>query len=144
MPKLSSGKRTSLAPIRNERGAAAVEFALTLLYLFLFFIAFAQIVEIFVAHERLSFASFVTSRIYSVHGRAKASKAANSIDPGISVSIEEDGNYGSQAIRSATITVKKSIDVPLDFTNIFSKGGARFAISKRVRTFRELDPGGDN
>ena len=130
--------------LRGEMGAALVEFAITLALLFLFFIAFVQILSIFMAHERLSFACFVASRVYSVQGRANAINTANTIENGIGIKIKQGGGYTSKVIKSRIITVDKKIDVPIDFRNIFSKAGTTFAISKGVKTFREVDPGGDN
>jgi hypothetical protein len=128
----------------GDMGAVVVEFAITLVFLFFFFIAFIQILSIFMAHERLSFACFVASRVYSVQGRTQAINTANTIETGLSIKIKEDGGYESKVIKSRTITLEKKIDVPIDFRNIFSKTGTKFAISKGVKTFREVDPGGDN
>lgn len=147
MVQLSSAKNKGHA-LRGERGAAVVEFAVTLLFLFFFFIAFMQIVQIFVGHERLSLATFVASRVYSVHGTKQARNAAYSIESGTTIiRIEEDPNpdaYNSDTIKSRVVTLEKGIDVPIDFRNILSKGGTKFVISNTVKSFFEDDPGGDN
>jgi len=130
--------------LRGEMGAALVEFAITLAFLFLFFIAFIQILSIFMAHERLSFACFVASRVYSVKGETKAINTANTIDNGNGIKIKQGGGYASEVIKSSTITVDKKMDVPIDLRNVFSKAGTTFSISKGIKTFREVDPGGDN
>jgi hypothetical protein len=117
-------------PDKNgERGAAAVEFAFAMIILFFFFISFYQIVEIFLAHERLSYAAFVASRAHQVHGNAY--RAALSVDSDFSIRTDND-----------SVTLTKSIPVPINFHNPFSGGairerGATFTISKKVPTFVE-------
>ena len=111
-----------------------VEFAITLVFLFFFFIAFVQIVEIFIAHERLSFSTFVVSRTYSVNcgSRKPTERAKRAIEPRAVIRWERP------------ITLDKEIDLPIDFENIFAKGGAKFTISKFVKAFTEQIRSGDN
>jgi hypothetical protein len=110
-----------------------VEFALTLLLFFLFFIAFMQLVMIFIGHERLSFATFTASRYYSIHDREAAEIMYRKIDPEAVLSI--DPPY---------VILDKEIDVPLDFENIEKRGDNKFMITNKVKTFVEPHPQGDN
>lgn len=117
--------------LKNDKGAVVVEFAMSLLFLFFFFIAFVQVVQIYVAHERLSYAAFAASRAYSVSGNHI--DAANAIESGAIIRTRPD-----------SITLEKDIDIPIDLENIFNGGGGRFRISKTIRTFREPVLPGDN
>jgi len=120
--------------LKNDRGAVMVEFAITLLFLFFFFIAFVQIVEIIIAHERLSYSSFVVSRTYSVNAgdRKPAERVKSAMEPRAIIRWERP------------VTLDKEIDVPIDFENIFSKGGAKFTVSNFVKAFIEHEKSGDN
>jgi len=120
--------------LTDKRGAVTVEFAITLLFLFLFFIAFVQIFEIFIAHERLSFASFVVSRTYSVNAgdRKPAERVKRAMEPRAVIRWERP------------VTLDKEIDLPIDFENIFAKGGAKFTVSNFVKAFIENEKSGDN
>ncbi len=114
---------------KMQRGATTVEFAFAMLFLFFFFIAYTQIVEIFLAHERLTYAAFLASRAHQVHGSAY--KAASSVDSGFSLETEKDA-----------VTLSKYIPVPIDFKNPFVKGafreaGTRVRVSTKVATFEE-------
>lgn len=112
-------------------GATLVELALVLPILFFFFTAFFQIVEIFIAHERLSYASSITARSYSVSGNHR--KTAQSVESDIAIKAGGD-----------TITLEKRIDVPINFENILSKRKVKFKISSTAKTVRQRDMGGDN
>lgn len=150
MARLSMVQMQKRDRILDEKGAAVVEFAFALLFLFFFFAAYVQIQFLCLAHERLSLASFVASRVYSVDGGAKAASVVNSIASGVNVRIEPDGGYQSETIKSRTIALQKELSVPIDFRNIDFSGnypsprGGKFTIRSTVRTFRERDPGGDN
>lgn len=127
--KMNKGKR-----LTDNRGAVVVEFAITLLFLFFFFVVFVQIVGIFIAHERLSFTSFVVSRTYSVNAgdRKPAEKVKKAMEPGAVIRWERP------------VTLDKEIDLPIDFENIFAKGGAKFTVSNFVEAFIEHERSGDN
>jgi len=119
--------------IRNERGSAVVEFALTLVFLMFFFLSFMQITAIIIAHERLSFATSVASRYFSVHDQEAAEIMYTQIEPDAAFSF-----YDQHVI------LDKKIDVPIDFYNVFKKGGAQLPIYNKVKTFVEPHPKGDN
>lgn len=134
MAQLALIKTNEGDTFKSDRGAVVVEFAITLLFLFFFFIAFIQIIEIFIGHERLSFTSFVVSRTYSVSAgdRKLAESVKNSME-------------STAVIRwELPVTLDKEIDVPINFENIFIKGGAKFTVSNFVKTFVESEKLGDN
>jgi hypothetical protein len=120
---------------KNEKGAAAVEFAFTLLFLFLFLGLFLELVAIILTHERVSFASFSFSRLYSVHRVSEAYDAVNSIDPKV---------YPSPGPGSNKITCKKNIYLPVDLYHFTQKGGMYFQVEKQWNVFMEPYPSGDN
>ncbi len=121
----------------GESGATTVEFAFAMIWVFFFFTAYYQIVEIFIAHERVSYAAFLASRAHQVHG--DASTAAGFVESGYELTTRND-----------SVTVSKDIRVPLDFENPFSGnafrvGGAWFTVAETVPTFSEPGEGsGDN
>ncbi len=119
--------------LNNESGAAVVEFAIALIFLMFFFLAYMQIVGIFISHEKLSFATSVASRYFSVHDQEAAEIMYTQIEP--------DAAFGFHA---PYVILEKKIDVPIDFNNIFKKGGAQFPIYNQVKTFVEPHPEGDN
>ncbi|MDM8555197.1 pilus assembly protein [Desulfococcaceae bacterium HSG7] len=119
--------------IKNESGSAVIEFAMTLILLIFIFLAFMQITKIFIAHERLSFATSVASRYFSVHDREAAEIMYTKIEP--------DAAFNFSA---PNVILDKKIDVPIDFYNIIKKGGAQLPIYNKVKTFVEPHPEGDN
>lgn len=129
--KAQRGSDEIMKVFSNDKGAVVVEFMFALLFLFLFFIAFAQMIQIYVAHERLSYAAFAASRAYSVHGNYM--NAANAIESGAVIKTD-----------ASSITLEKDIDVPINFEALFREGGTKFRISKTIKTFREPVLGGDN
>ncbi len=120
-----------------QLGATTVEFAFAMMWVFFFFIAYYQVVEIFLVHERVSYATYIASRAHQVHG--DASKTASSVLKGYELKKRND-----------SVTISKTISVPIDFYNPFGshgfkKGGARFTVAATVPTFSESgDGGGDN
>lgn len=122
---------------KSQAGAATVEFAMAMLFVLFMFIAYYQTVMVFLAHARLSYAAFVASRAYQVHGNARSAAA------------DKDKDFRLRLEGSAVI-MEKDISVPIDFFNVFvgrsiRTGGATFTVSQRVKTFIEdRNPGGDN
>ena len=123
---------------RNEKGAAAVEFAFTLLFLFLFLGLFFELVAIILSHERVSFAGFSFSRLYSVHRVSEAYDALNTIDPEASVKVTR-GSF-----KKGTVTCKKHIFLPVNLYHFTQKGGIYFHVAKSWNVFMEPHPDGDN
>ncbi len=108
-----------------------------MIWVFFFFIAYYQIIEIFLVHERVSYATFIASRAHQVHG--DASTAAGAVL-----------NEYEIKTRKKSVTISKTIRVPIDFKNPFDgndfrTGGARFEVAETVPTFSEPGEGsGDN
>lgn len=120
----------------RQRGATTVEFAFAMVFLFFFFITYVQIVEIFLAHERVTYAAFKASRAHQVHGSAY--RAAASVENNFSLETDSD-----------SVTVSKTISLPIDFYNPFSgntfnERGMRFTVGATVPTFVEPQSSGDN
>ncbi len=153
-------KKRIYGKARSDGGAVAVEFAFTMLFLFLLVCIFMQIAGLFIAHERLSLAAFAASRTFSTEKYGGALGAAYSIESGIDLRIgsyTRGGQYRSNGVRtpapyygeseflrSKMITLTKRVDTPIDLRNILSRENASFTISKTVVTLEETDPGGDN
>ena len=117
----------------KEKGAVAVEFAFTLLFLFLFVTAYVALTMIFIGHERLSFASFASGRILATKGNGPAETTANNIENNITISIGDD-----------FISLQKTLKLPLDFSDVYTRGSHDFTIKKTTKVWREKDFGGDN
>jgi len=123
----------SRKPIKNNKGAAVVEFALALVFLMIFLMAFMQIAGIFIAHEKLYFATSVASRYFSIHDEEAATIMYTQIEPDAAFSFD-----------LKNVNLDKRIDVPLDFYNMFQKGGTKWPLHGSVRTFVEPYHSGDN
>lgn len=118
---------------KNNKGAAVVEFALALVLLMIFFLAFMQISGIFIAHEKLYFTTSVASRYFSIHDEEAAEIMYTQIEPDAAFSFSNNH-----------VILYKGIDVPLDFHNMFQKGGAQWPLRGKVKTFVEPPHSGDN
>ncbi|OLN30379.1 hypothetical protein DVDV_0579 [Desulfovibrio sp. DV] len=115
---------------RNEAGAATVEFAFALMFILFLFVASVNISEIFLAHSRLRYATFVASRVQAVGGSAEA--AASEIDKDFRLKITSD-----------TVSAQKTVALPQAVGTLFGTGQS-FTISHAVKTFVEPTPSGDN
>ncbi len=115
-----------------------MEFAFALLFLFLFIGIFFEFVGIFLTHERVSYANFAFSRLYSVHRVSEANSALNTIDSSVSVTISEASS------QSASITCSKFIHLPVNLYNFSRRGGLDYKVTKEWHTFMEPQLGGDN
>jgi len=115
---------------RNEAGAATVEFACALMFLLFLFVAYVNISEIFLAHSRLRYATFVASRVHAVGGSAEA--AASEIDKDFKLKTTSD-----------KVSAEKAVDLPKAVGTLFGTGRS-FTISHAVKTFVEPAPSGDN
>lgn len=132
------GLRTAPAPStgpapgtrRAETGAVMVEFAFALMFIFLIFIAYVKISEIFLAQSRLRYACFAASRTQAVHGSAQ--DAASKIDK----------DYTLTA-TSKKVRMEKTIELPKAVGTLFGTGES-FKISHEVKIFSEPSQSGDN
>jgi hypothetical protein len=121
-------------PHHRECGAVMVEFAFALMFIFLVFIAYIQVSEIFLAHERLRYASSVASRAYAVGG--SASGAASKIDQNYDLKTKKEN--GAQ-----TVTLTKKIDLPEAVGKLFGEKDG-FTIAHALKTYMEPSQFGDN
>lgn len=115
--------------VAGQQGATTVEFAFAMIFLSFFFIAYVEITEIFLAHERVTYAAFKASRAHQVHGNAYL--AASAVDSNFTLDTGQD-----------SVTVSKEIPVPIDFENPFTKNaireqGTTFRVAAKVPTFVE-------
>lgn len=119
--------------LKQQKGAAAVEFAFAMIALFAFFAIYMQFVLIFIAHEQTTFAGFAAARIHAVKGSGAAISTAAAID-------------GSAAIEfsSGELVISREVPVPAGIDRVFSQGQGRFTVTHRSPTFREPEPNDDN
>lgn len=115
---------------RDQAGAATIEFAFALMFVLFFFIAYVKISEIFLAHSRLRYATFVASRVQAVGG--SADKAASKIDKDYKLKTGKD-----------KVSLEKTLDLPKAVGTLFGTGES-FTIGHSVKTFKETTPSGDN
>jgi Flp pilus assembly protein TadG len=118
------------SPGRNQAGAVMIEFAFGLLFIFLIFIAYVKISEIFLAQSRLRYAAFVASRVHAVGGSAQ--NAASKIDKDFTLKKDKD-----------SVSLEKTVKLPKAVGTLFGTGES-FTINHSVKTFVETTPSGDN
>ena len=116
--------------LHGEKGATLVEFAFAMVYIFFFMAAFSQIVMIMVAHERISYAAYTGTRVNAVKGNVR--KAVS------------DVNGGRVSVRGNGVKVSETLNLPLDFHNIYKKGGGRFTATAEFKMPEEPADRGDN
>ena len=126
-------------PGEGERGAVMVEFAFALMFIFLVFIAYINLSEIFLAHERLRYATNVASRAHSVGG--SASNAASKIDKGYELKTE--GKAGEEKGGEGSVSMSKKIDLPEAVGKLWGEKDG-FTIYHKVKTYMEPKHSGDN
>lgn len=115
---------------RGQAGAVMIEFAFALLFIFLIFIAYVKISEIFLAQSRLRYAAFVASRAHAVGGSAQ--NAASKIDKDFTLKKDKD-----------SVSLEKTVKLPKAVGTLFGTGES-FTINHSVKTFVETTPSGDN
>lgn len=118
-----------------RQGAVMVEFACALVFILLFFVAYVQFADIFLANLRLTYAAFVSSRAYAVGGSAQ--QAAGKIDQDFTLRIQ-----GPR--RNQEVILRKNLDLPMDLENYGQSGTRPFTIEHRVWTYGEPRLSGDN
>lgn len=126
-------------PRHGERGAVMVEFAFALMFIFLVFIAYIKISEIFLAHERLRYGAFVASRAHAVGG--SASNAASKIDKGYE--LKTKGKAGEAQGGEGSVSLSKKIDLPEAVGKLWGEKNG-FTIDHKVKTYMEPKHTGDN
>lgn len=114
----------------GELGAATIEFAFGLMFIFLIFIAYVKISEIFLAHSRLRYAAFVASRTHAVGGSAQ--DAADRIDKDFTLKTSD-----------SEVSLEKTVKLPKAVGTLFGTGES-FTIGHKVKTFSEPSQSGDN
>ncbi|WP_045211612.1 hypothetical protein [Desulfonatronovibrio magnus] len=111
----------------SEKGIAAVEFALALMGLLLFFAIFIQFFIFFAANERATFAGFAASRVFSVQGIGPAVETSEKIDSDSIMTFETN-----------RVAVARQIPMPSGINNFLTQGRG-FSIEIEIPTFNELD-----
>lgn len=94
----------------------AVEFALTLVYMIFFMLAFFQIAMLFISQQRITYAAYIGARSSAVDGNAPSAM----IDAGARGAIAAGRG---QAELSETLR-----DLPIDFYDIYNLGGHAYEI----------------
>ncbi len=119
--------------LKNQTGAAAVEFAFAMIALFGFFAIYMLFVLIFIAHEQTVFAGFAASRTHAVQGEGPAiSMAAGIIS---SAAVEFKANE---------LMISKDVPIPSGIDRFINQGRGRFTVTHRSPTFREPEFNDDN
>jgi hypothetical protein len=129
-PGVARPRSAGAAFRRSELGAVMIEFAFALMFIFLLFTAFVKITEIFLAHSRLRYATFVASRTHAVHGSAQ--DAADRIDEDFTLKTSD-----------SEVSLKKTVKLPKAVGTLFGTGES-FEIGHAVKTFSEPSQSGDN
>ena len=111
-----------------------MEFAFALMFFFLVFDAYIEVSEIFLAHERLRYATNVASRAHAVGG--SASQAASKIDRNYDLKTEKSGS-------AEIVSMSKKIDLPEAIGKLWGEKNG-FTISHAVKTYMEPSQSGDN
>jgi hypothetical protein len=119
--------------LKQQNGAATVEFAFAMIALFAFFAIFMQFVLIFIAHEQTIFGGFAAARTHAVKGTGAAISTAGAIDGKASVEFTSGG-----------LLISRDIPVPSGIDRVFSQGQGHFTVTHRSPTFREPDFNDDN
>jgi hypothetical protein len=114
----------------GDSGGVVIELAITLLFLFFFFVAYIQIVGTFIAHERISYSAYAGARVNIVGGNV-----------GKAVVLAKGKNF---SIIGQTVVVNETIKVPIDFKAIDRQGGSSFNIESRCTLPQEEEEQGDN
>jgi Flp pilus assembly protein TadG len=130
--------RPEFASLKNSTGAAAVEFVAALLGLLIFFAIYMQFAQIFIAHERLRFAGFASSRTFAVLGEGPARQVAAAIDSQVLIRFEPDAVF-----------LERGVGIPEAFRPIFTSGAPEYRLENRTPAFDEIKllmslPAGDN
>ena len=126
-------KRFNCLFLRQQNGAATVEFAFAMLALLLFFAIYMLFVEIFIAQERSIFAGFTAARTYAVKGAPLALKAATSIDSGAVINITD-----------SEVMIKKHVPIPAGLDRFLTQGQGCFTFTYRCPALREPQLNDDN
>jgi hypothetical protein len=117
--------------LRNETGAVAVEFSIVLILASLFFIAFFEIIMLYIVHERMSYASYIGARANIVGGNSH--RAVRMV------------NGGEVAVGGGTCQVWEDNHYQFDFYDISDREGTDIRIQSITNLpFVEHDQGGDN
>jgi len=119
--------------LKQQNGAAAVEFAFAMIALFAFFAIYMQFVLIFIAHEQTTFAGFAAARTHAVRGTGAAISTAAAIDDEAAIEF-----------TPGELVTSRDVPVPAGIDRVFSQGQGRFTVTHRSPTFREPDFNDDN
>jgi len=118
----------------GQRGAVTVEFAFALMFLFLIFTAYIKVSEVFLAYERLRYATFAAARAQCVGG--SASRAAQQIDKGYTLKTSSSGN-------AEKVSMTKKIELPEAIGKLWGEKDG-FTIGHEVKVYKEPTQKGDN
>ena len=129
----SGGKRLKYPCLKQQTGAATVEFAFAMMALFVFFAIYMQFIQIFIAREQGAFAGFAASRTCAVKGEKPAIRAAAAIDPDAAIAFKPGG-----------IEITRHVPIPAGLDRFLTQGQGRFTVIHRSPVFIEPAPKDDN
>lgn len=120
----------------DEKGATVVEFSIALIFLFVFLLIFFQISMIFLAHERVTYASYIAARVGSVGGNVD--RAINMVHGKISIKKYDPITKKWRFIAGEYVELNKA------FQSLLKKRSDRFLITQEFDIPREEMASGDN
>lgn len=132
---LVTDKKKYITPLclRQQTGAATVEFAFAMLALFVFFAIYMQFVQIFIASERLVFAGFAAARTCAVKGEESAIRTSSAIDSEAAIAFKPGG-----------LEMTRYVPIPAGLDRFLTRGQGRFTVIHRSPVFIEPAPKDDN
>ncbi|MFH1156013.1 MAG: hypothetical protein V1793_19575 [Pseudomonadota bacterium] len=123
-----SGKAIKKKAVTSQSGAAAVEFALALVALFIFFAIYSQCVQLILEHGRLAFTGFVTARTFDVRGKIPAWKTGHAMDLEASIIFDS---------KSPMVDLSKPILIPKPMRPVFTNGYPNYILTHSSPLFDE-------
>jgi hypothetical protein len=112
--------------LKQQTGAATVEFAFAMIALFVFFAIYMQFVQIFIAHEQTTFAGFAAARTHAVKGTGAAISTAVAVD-------------GAAAVEftSNELLMSRDVPIPTGIDQFLTGGQGRFTVKHQSPLFKE-------
>ena len=114
----------------KDGGGIILELVVTLWFLFFFFMVYIQTVEIFIAHERISYSAYAAARVNIVGGNV-----------GKAVSLTKGKSF---SVMGDTVQVDEVLKLPIDFKTFTNNGRGYFPIEARSTLPVEEKELGDN
>ncbi len=116
---------------KKTRGSITVEFAITLILLFLFLTTYLLISSGLVGHERETYAAYVGAR-------------ANAVGANVNRAVTMVRGKTSE-VRGDRVTVRDELEMPIDFNQwVFPRKDRTYTVEQELRVAVEQRDSGDN